>query len=293
MNNEILIIGGGKLGHAMAELLKSQEAPVSIWDIDPLRQSPALPLSELVRRANLIFFCAPAHALRSTLQSVCELVPAECSFVCLSKGLDPTSGHFSHQVLTESLQNGQPYALIGGPMLAEELSMGTRAILASKFPEAAERVTSCFQTTNLRITISNDSAGVAICGVLKNIYSLVLGLSEGLDFTDNQRGSLLMKVVNEMTTLSIDLGAERETAMGYPGLGDLFATGLSHHSTNVSFGIEWAHGNKLPNTPEGVRSLLILTEHPPCNMTGFPVLGAATNIFLTGGDPQRTLKELI
>src|SRR3989338_844635 len=83
---------------------------------------------------------------------------------------------------------------------------------------------------------TSDVRGVAVAGVLKNIYALGLGIAHALGWGENQKGWFVSRALREMARAAELLGGTRETMLGIAGLGDLVATGFSPHSHNRTTG---------------------------------------------------------
>ena len=73
--------------------------------------------------------------------------------------------------------------------------------------------------------------------VLKNVYAIATGLSDGIGLGDNARAALLTRSMNEMINLGIELGGDSETFFGLGGFGDLIGTCMGEWSRNRNFGL--------------------------------------------------------
>jgi glycerol-3-phosphate dehydrogenase (NAD(P)+) len=127
-------------------------------------------------------------------------------------------------------------------MLASELSqsMGGAAVAASKDVKARNAVARLFENTALHVATSGDVHGVALAGILKNVYAIVLGAADGMGNGYNAKGFLFGTAQSEMAEMLPLLGGARKTA-GIPALaGDLLATGMSSTSNNHAFGASLA-----------------------------------------------------
>ena len=147
-------------------------------------------------------------------------------------------------------------------MLAEELEQGKigAGLVATKDIETYEKILSLFQGTNIRLEYSPDVHGVAMASVLKNIYSLTLGIADGLGWDGNAKGWLTKKAFEEMVSIGTFLGVREETILGLGGLGDFVATGFSEYSLNREVGETLVRTGKIPKRSEGTSSLPSLTH---------------------------------
>ena len=94
------------------------------------------------------------------------------------------------QVLEEVLPANQDFALLGGAMIAEEIheDLIGAGILAANKQETLTTVSELFNQTKLLLETTLDLHGVALCGVLKNVYAIGLGICDGLGLGKNTKG---------------------------------------------------------------------------------------------------------
>ena len=77
-----------------------------------------------------------------------------------------------------------------------------------------------------------------MAGVLKNIYAIVLGIADGLEFDGNAKGWIAARATNEMLAIAETLGADKKIMLGTAGLADFIATAYSPYSRNREIGDE-------------------------------------------------------
>lgn len=289
------IIGVGAIGGALARILGARrDVSVLPYDTDPGKVAePRRSLPETVQPADVVFFCVPSSALREALTACASFVREDALAVSLVKGIEPESTKTADVLLAELLPAGRAFGMLGGPMLAAEFIRGLpgRGIFASPFPAAGERMGALFAGTLLSLEFSDDARGVALAGVLKNIYALGLGIARGLSWGDNQRGWYLAQAVREMAEALARLGGRRESAYSLAGLGDLIATGFSRHSRNSNFGEEFARTGVCNIQSEGCASLPSVEALLRGSLTAFPLLTALGDIVLRGASAPERLQE--
>lgn len=292
----ICIVGFGELGGALARIVTARRGlSVSCWDINPARVSGQKGLEEIIPRAEIVFLTVPSSSLRTALISILPYLSLKTVVVSCAKGIEQKSKKSVNQILSELLRRGQPYAVIGGPMLAEELS-GDRhgyGVVASQSNRVCANVQSIFQRTPLHLECSTDVRGVALCGVLKNIYAIGLGIVDGLELGDNCRGNIITQSLHEMMIILPLLGGKKETALGLAGIGDLIATGSSRYSSNYSVGVHYGRGEKSVRYCEGQSSIAALTSLVKRQSKSLPLLFMVKNILHGEVDVNRTLRKFI
>ncbi len=285
---KIAIIGVGEIGKALGFVFeKNTSLLVEYWDKDSSKIPVKKELSEVVSGADFLFLCIPSWAVRDAVLGVLSFIKKDAIVVCLSKGIEKDSKKTMNEVLAELLPNEQNFLLLNGPMLAEEIAAEgfSAGMAASKKEENFEKIKPLFKNSNIKLEYSKDVYGVALCGVLKNIYALLLGMADGLKATDNRKGYLVSKATNEMASIVKILGGKKETAFSVAGLGDLIATGFSECSHNWCTGCKIAKGNK-DATSEGTNSLSVILNILKDRANEFLILKTLDKIVNKKEDPS-------
>ncbi len=127
-----------------------------------------------------------------------------------------------------------PWASIGGPVKAVELSRGTpTATVYASVSDDVLGLADGFETGYYRIFTSSDVAGVELSSALKNAYAVALGICDGMYGTrspglhNNLRAFVFTQAVKEMELIIEKAGGRRDTVDGLAGMGDLHLTAAS------------------------------------------------------------------
>jgi glycerol-3-phosphate dehydrogenase len=254
---KVLIIGAGEIGQAIAKILtKANRCAVDFWDSEHGKVPNQKELKELTTNAGVVFLAIPSKAVRPVLNEISSALGRNVPVVVLAKGLEESTGKTMDQVLRECLGRKRGM-LLYGPMIAEEISAGkgTAAVLAAYSASMARRVIALFECHDLRLTYSKDIRGVALTGVLKNIYSVGLGIADGLALGSNFGGWFVAQACLEMSEIVPKLGGKRKTVYGQSGVGDLVATGFSSESRNHQTGFNLAKDPSSEMKSEGTKAL--------------------------------------
>ncbi len=291
----IAILGGGRLGQAMKSLLEKKGVAVAVWDADESRFPGQKPLAEIVPPADAVLFCVPSPFMRNALATAAPLLkPApEAVVVSFAKGMDASSQKTMPELFAE-LAPAHPLVAVGGPMLAEEISSGSNAAgaVAAKDPAVRGAFAALFAGPQFNAEPSDDPQSVAVAGILKNIYAVLLGIADGLKVGDNEKGWLTSQAAGEMASLAPFFGADPKLVMGTAGLGDLIATGYSEHSRNRKAGDEIVATGTCSLPGEGLLSLpsfLLRLTASGADLPAFPLLGTIKAICMD----HRPAKETI
>lgn len=301
MNTQkIAIIGYGELGKAIHKLLKNKsDLIVDIWD----KKYHESKLSGVISSANIIFICVPSWCVRGALESIKKYLSKKALVVCLAKGIEPAphSGGKDKTlktmdvVLQDELSVDQPFSILSGSMLAEELMSGKNgfAALASKNKKDFFIISDVFNKTNLKVKYSKDLRGIALCGVLKNIYALGLGICDGLNLGSNAKGKLAGEAVKEMAEIVKYLGGKKESVLSEAGLSDLIATAFSSFSRNREVGEELAKTGVCCLESEGFKSVNSMAKLLGKKAGKLPFFNTLKLIILENQKPKDVFKNIL
>jgi len=128
---------------------------------------------------------------------------------------------------------------IKGPCLAAGLAnkMRTGTVIANPDIKVSQFLKKIISTEYYSTEISNDLTGVELSGAIKNIYSMLIGASEGLSNSKapkeiqtkyylNTSASLIHRSISEMVEFVSYYGGNSETVYGLAGLGDLYVSAI-------------------------------------------------------------------
>ena len=128
---------------------------------------------------------------------------------------------------------------IKGPCLATGLAnkMRTGTVIANPDLKEAQFLKKIISTDYYSTELSNDLQGIELCGAIKNIYSMLIGASEGLSNSKapieiqskyylNTSASLIHRSISEMVEFVSFYGGNSETVYGLAGLGDLYVSAI-------------------------------------------------------------------
>lgn len=291
---KIAIIGAGEIGSALGVLLRPQ-AKVMFWDKNPRRMPRPCSLKEVIEKAELVFLCVPSVAVVPAARAVKEYLPRSCPLIALTKGLIPPRGETVSRVLRRELRQS-PFGLLAGPMLAEELLKGKPggAVLASRSTLPWRRLRPLLRGSKLKVVPSRDEQGVALAGVLKNVYAIALGITDALHLGANARGILVQKALVEMLLIVRRLGGTTQTVYSLAGVGDLVATGTSLFSSNCILGRALVRDAKKASSldSEGIRSFAMLWRRVSIYRSSLPLLAALAEVVVRGKSARQVWPKL-
>lgn len=267
---KVLILGYGEMGHAM-EYLTAANHKLFIWDKFPVAGFQSAVLEDCVPQADIIIFCLPVNPHREVLEHIKPLLAEHTLCISIAKGLDE-DGQTAVQIFQQVLQD-QPFALLYGPMISEEIRAGRYAFaqVGCRTNGAYQRIASLFSGSKLLTEQTSDIAGISWSVILKNVYALVFGMADELQLGDNMRGFLMVAALRELEQIVIKMGGKPASPFHLAGLGDLVATATSQASHHHELGRMLARGETKNIAGEGVHTLRMVEKHRLLNTTRFPL----------------------
>jgi glycerol-3-phosphate dehydrogenase (NAD(P)+) len=141
---------------------------------------------------------------------------------------------------------------------------------------------------------SRDEQGVALAGVLKNVYAIALGITDALHLGANARGILVQKALVEMLLIVRRLGGTTQTVYSLAGVGDLVATGTSLFSSNCILGRALVRDAKKASSldSEGIRSFAMLWRRVSIYRSSLPLLAALAEVVVRGKSARQVWPKL-
>ena len=222
------------------EIIKTKKNPKYLKDleIDTDKISISSDLNFIIDNSDILIIAIPSPYIEKSLNEHKTALANKIIFSG-SKGVIPES----HLVITEHLhkQYNIPYKNLGilsGPTHAEEIAKGKLSYLTvgSSNDEISKYLSKKLFSPYVHTSLSNDVIGIEYAATLKNIYSILVGISFGLGYGDNFISVLISHCTKEMINFikSIDNVKREFSHSAY--IGDLLVTTYSKHSRNRTFG---------------------------------------------------------
>lgn len=261
----VAVLGAGSWGTALAVQLARNGVPTTLWGRSTAaivemartrcnaRYLPGLELPEslqlaamlepLARDAGTILLAVPSHAFAAQLTEITPWIATDVGVAWATKGFDPASGRFLHQLVAEALP-GHAAAVVTGPSFAREVAQGlpTAVTVHSADAAFAQALASQLHAPTFRAYTGGDVIGAELGGAMKNVLAVATGVADGMQCGLNARAGLITRGMAEMLRLGAALGARPETLMGLSGLGDLVLTSTGDLSRNRRLGLALGHG---------------------------------------------------
>jgi glycerol-3-phosphate dehydrogenase (NAD(P)+) len=278
MKQRVLILGYGKMGHAMEYLLAARH-DVRIWNMGVVVKGSKATLEEEVAEAQVILFCLPVNPHDKIASRIAPHLSNDSLCLTIAKGLDE-SGRTAAQVFESVFTSGQHYGVIYGPMISKELSMGRYGFADAVLSVAAnfEVMYSLFRGSTLVCQQASDMHGRSWSVILKNVYAIMFGVADELQLGDNMRGHLMVAAIAELSGIVQSFGGQMHTPFSYAGLGDLLTTATSAGSHHHALGQQLVRGEWSDISGEGVHTLQMVEKYQLFEWRAYPLFALVHDI---------------
>ena len=264
----ILILGAGSMGTAFSFPCSDNNHDVSIIgthlennfidQINSKKKHPALDCDvpknvkflkieklkeEINKKIDLIVVAVISKGIEWASIELSKVMKSNIPILILTKGLAINNNNYeilAHKMERLMKKNGIKKTNIsaaGGPCLAKGLAnkIHTSVVFANTDIKIAEQISHLVSTDYYHVFTSDDVIGVETCAAIKNIFSMVIGASQGLCHLSaskkikeknylNTAAALMQESIYEMTIFTEKLKGKKETVMGLAGIGDLYVS---------------------------------------------------------------------
>jgi glycerol-3-phosphate dehydrogenase (NAD(P)+) len=293
MKQRVLILGYGKMGHAMECLIASRH-DVRIWNMGTVVKGSHATLEEEVKEAQVILFCLPVNP-HQEIASRIEPHLAEGSLcLTIAKGLDE-SGRTAAQVFDSVFNGRHHYGVVYGPMISDEIRAGQHAFADVVLSDSADFdvMHSLFRGSTLVCQQASDMHGRSWSVILKNVYAILFGVADELKLGKNMRGHLMVAAIAELSGIVQSFGGQAHTPYSYAGLGDLMTTGTSSDSHHHGLGCKLVRGEWDDISGEGVHTLQMVEKYHVFDWRAYPLFSLSHDIVFTPKRLRERLEEYL
>jgi len=321
---KIFVIGAGSWGTALAALLGEKGYSVHLWarrkelaeEINRARENrqylkgiripgtvTATNSVKGISDSNVVVVAVPSKFFRETIRLFSGYITKDSVIVHAIKGFEGSTGKRISEVLSEEVPNVKKVAVMSGPNHSEEVAKRTptATVIASHDKKVRKRLCKIFSTPYFKPYPHDDVIGVEICGAIKNIVAMAIGVCDGLNLGDNSKGSIVTLGLTEMSAIAKALGAKRMTCYGLAGVGDLVATCYSRHSRNRFVGEMLAKGKSIDEikkemhgmVAEGLDNAKIAYDICKRNKINAPLISHSYKVLHENMDIKQAVAQLL
>lgn len=323
---ELVIIGAGSWGTALAIVLAPRFARIRLWvyEKDLAERMRATRVNDVylpgfqlpsnieivedfavaLGGAEVVLSVMPSHLVRGIYRQMLQYLKPSMVFVSATKGLENSTLLRVSEVIAESVApRFRPgVAVISGPTFAREVAAGepTALVVASAERALSETIQRAFSGPTFRLYTSPDPVGVEIGGAVKNVVAIGAGVCHGLGLGSNSLAALVTRGLAEITRLAVAMGAQPQTMAGLAGLGDLVLTCTGNLSRNRTVGVELAKGRRLEEIVSSMRMVAegIKTTNATVDLARrygveTPICHQMYEMLHFGGSPREAIRKLM
>ncbi|HNN49532.1 MAG TPA: NAD(P)H-dependent glycerol-3-phosphate dehydrogenase [Pseudomonadota bacterium] len=328
---DIVVVGAGSWGTALACVLCENQHKVTLWGRDAAQMSeaettrenrrylPGLRLPDSLRftadlhaaiatlpkdEPSLIVAVVPTHTMRQVFADIAAEIPPQAIIVTASKGIENDTLLTMDDVLSQVLPSHlhDRIAVLSGPSFAKETieKYPTAVVAAAKQRPIAEAVQRAFQVGYFRVYTSDDVIGAEVGGAVKNVIAIACGMADGLGFGHNTRAAAITRGLAEITRLGVRLGCNPLTLAGLAGMGDLVLTCNGPQSRNRQAGLLFAQGKTLvqvqaemKQVAEGIRTVRSVHDLAAKVGVEMPISAAMYRVLYEGKPVGQVMSDLL
>ncbi len=247
-NNEVTLVGTHLENELVASIKKNKNFHPSLKTSLPSKVNVERfeNLKTLMEKGTDVIVAAISSVgIKWFADEISKYYKKKLPIILLTKGLSVekdeliTLSEKIRNLLKEKGHSEVNISAIKGPCLATGLAnkMRTGTVIANPDIKEAQFLKKIISTDYYSTELSNDLQGIELSGAIKNIYSMLIGASEGLSnskasleiqskFHLNTAASLIHRSISEMQEFVSFYGGDPETVYGLAGLGDLYVSAI-------------------------------------------------------------------
>jgi glycerol-3-phosphate dehydrogenase (NAD(P)+) len=310
------VIGAGSWGTALSLHLAKNGHNIRLWDIDeallanlqknrvnkrylpdfafPTNITICNELSAVLAGIEHLLLVVPSEAFTDTLRAIKANKSNNFDIAWGTKGL-AANGQFFHHEVEATFGSSTKMVILSGPTFAHEVALGlpTAITAASNQLDFAYQWASLLGGKRFRVYPSDDLVGVQICGAVKNVLAIAIGIADGMGFGANARCALITRGLVELKRLGKVFGGKDETFMGLAGIGDLVLTCTDNQSRNRRFGLAIGKGvtadvalQEIDQVVEGIVNAKIVLQLAKTHGIEMPIVEQVNKILFEGITPE-------
>lgn len=270
----------------------------------PTRLSATASMEEAMEKADMVILAVPSGTMRANIGRIKDCLGDSTLIVSATKGLEVDSGKRMSQVIAEEIDpRFHPnICSLSGPNIAHEAAQGLLSVtvVAARDAAVAERVKQLVNSNQFYVFTSTDLVGVELGGALKNVFTLGVGMADGLGNGSNAKAALVIRGLSEAIVLGTTMGANPLTFIGLSGLGDFIVTSFSPLSRNYYVGKELAKGrsvediaSSMPHVAEGVSTAKAAWQLGQRSGLSLPIVEKIYRVLYEELDVRKAVAELV
>lgn len=257
----ISVIGAGSYGTALAQLISNNVDQVLLFGRDRSlldninknnvnkRYFPSLALSSnikaldlakearLLEDSNIVLFSVPSGVTKEVAKKLSPYL-VDKIIISTAKGIEYPSLNTMSQLISNATASSKVFS-ISGPTFADELIKGFLSgfTVGADNEESRQIIMELLNSPNIICDFSEDITGVELCGVLKNIYSIAMGIFDSYSQSNNEHHAFLNLCFKEMKYILDHTVSDTNIINKFCCFGDFNLTTNTDKSRNRTLGL--------------------------------------------------------
>jgi glycerol-3-phosphate dehydrogenase (NAD(P)+) len=259
----VAVVGSGSWATAIVKILSENDTKIKWWVRNPetvnfikhFHHNPKYlsdvqinmrkvkvdtNIKKVIQGTDYVILAVPAAFLKSAIEPLTADDFKGRIVVTGIKGIIPGS----NQLITDYLErqyyiHEEDICVIGGPCHSEEVALEKQSYLTI----GCQDFNNAIQFSNLmtcryvKCNAITDINGIEVCAIMKNIISILTGITHGLGYGDNFQAVLISNAMQEVKRfLDVAYPMANRDLFSSAYLGDLLVTSYSQFSRNRMFG---------------------------------------------------------
>ena len=157
-------------------------------------------INGVVEASDVIIIAIPSEYVNDQMKNI-DVDISNKIIICALKGLVPeTNLLFGDHMQKHFDISPNKFLVIGGPCHAEEVALEKLSYLTigSSNLELCKVISKKLSCKYIKVKASDDVIGIEYASMLKNIFALAVGISNGLGYGDNYQSVLMSNSIKEM-----------------------------------------------------------------------------------------------
>ncbi len=258
-------------------------------------------LKKIIEASEILIIAIPSPYIDSTFQNHKKLLKNKI-IISASKGVIPKSQlvisqhlHINYDIKKTNL------GIISGPCHAEEVALEKLSYLTIgvKRKLLGNYISDKLKSKYIKTSVSTDLIGIEYSATLKNIYSILVGISHGLGYGDNFLSVLISHCAKELKLFIRRIHRTKRDINHSAYIGDLLVTTYSTYSRNRTFGNMIGKGysvesamSEMSMVVEGYYATKNAYEITKNKKDNFLFIESVYKILYNRNSPKKILKEI-
>ena len=252
---KISILGTGAYGMALASIFYNNGHFIKMWTNSNREKDMLVKLGhsdkvdfkipreilistnmeEVINDTNLIVLAIPSKFMENTLIEVKKYYNNQ--IICISSKGIREDGTMLYSIVNDILNTDLISVISGGTFAVDMVYRVPIGLTIASHNDTAIKMTyNALKCDFVKIDTTEDVIGVEICGSIKNVFAILMGIIDGMEYPISTTSMFFVDIIRNIKEIVNKLGGNSNTIFTYAGIGDIFLTCTSPKSRNYTLG---------------------------------------------------------